>query len=89
VPSEALGLTQIQYDFYHSSAFFSEGYRFCVRYVSLRSEESSGDLSTEEATNILTSELALMPVQHVVSEGWLPTGSMGQEYGTNAAKSTR
>ena len=65
--------------------FFSEGYRFCVRYVSLGSEESSGDLSTDEATNILNSGLALMPVQHVMSEGWLPTGSLGQEYGTNAA----
>jgi hypothetical protein len=65
--------------------FFNEGYRFCVRYVSLGSEESSGDLSTEEATNILSSGLALMPVQHVMSEGWLPTASLGQEYGTNAA----
>jgi hypothetical protein len=65
--------------------FFAEGYRFCVRYVSLGSEESSSDLSTEEATSILNSGLALMPVQHVMSEGWLPTGSLGQEYGTNAA----
>lgn len=65
--------------------FFSEGYRFCVRYVSLGSEESSGDLSTEEATNILSSGLALMPVQHVMEPGWLPTGSLGQEYGANAA----
>jgi glycoside hydrolase-like protein len=65
--------------------FFADGYRFCVRYVSLGSEESSGDLSTEEATNILNSGLALMPVQHVMSEGWLPTAGLGQEYGTNAA----
>lgn len=65
--------------------FFSDGYRFCVRYVSLGSEESSGDLSTEEATNILNSGLALMPVQHVMSSGWLPTESLGTEYGTNAA----
>lgn len=69
--------------------FFSDGYRFCVRYVSLGSEESSSDLSTEEATNILRAGLALMPVQHVMGEGWLPTGSLGQEHGTNAVSNAQ
>ena len=65
--------------------FYSQGYKFCLRYVSLGSMESSGDISPTEASNILSSGLALMPVQHVKSSGWTPSESLGQEYGTNAA----
>jgi len=63
---------------------FSLGYKFCVRYLSL-GQESSGDLSTQEAVDILNSGLALMPVQHVRKAGWPPSQSLGQQDGQNAA----
>jgi len=65
--------------------FYGAGYKFCLRYVSLMGQESAQDLSTQEATNILNSGLALMPVQHVRRQGWLPTLSLGQRYGQDAA----
>ncbi len=64
--------------------FYALGYKFCVRYLSLR-EQSSQDLTNEEATNILNSGLALMAVQHVRNPGWSPSAIMGQQDGQNAA----
>lgn len=68
--------------------FFSEGYKFCLRYLSLGGQESPQDLSSQEATDILDSGLALMPVQHVRKAGWLPNGALGQQYGEDAAANT-
>lgn len=68
-----------------AEAFVEDGYKFCVRYVG-RTTMASFDLTTEEANAILDSGLALMVVQHVLSWGWSPSGSLGTEYGTNAAK---
>jgi hypothetical protein len=62
----------------------AQGYKFCLRYLSL-GEQASKDLSEPEATNILNSGLALMPVQHVRLPGWSPTQSLGQQYGQSAA----
>ena len=67
--------------------FYSEGYRFCVRYVSLGSEVSA-DLTYEEASGILEGGLALMPVQHVMFEGWMPSAELGKTHGDNAATNT-
>jgi hypothetical protein len=64
----------------HCSAL---GYKFCLRYLSL-GQESPGDLSTQEATGILNSGLALMPVQHVRQIGWSPSESLGQQDGQSA-----
>jgi hypothetical protein len=64
--------------------FFAQGWRFCVRYVS-RDPESPGDLSSQEASDILGAGLALMPVQHVRASGWSPSGDLGQQDGTAAA----
>lgn len=64
--------------------FFSQGYRFCFRYIS-RGPESASDLSGQEASDILASGLALMPVQHVRASGWSPTGDLGQQDGGGAA----
>jgi hypothetical protein len=64
--------------------FFAQGWRFCVRYVS-RGPEAPGDLSSQEAGDILGSGLALMPVQHVRASGWSPTGDLGQQDGADAA----
>src|SRR5882762_4927003 len=51
--------------------FFTQGYKFCFRYVA-RGHLTSQDLTAEEATNILNSGLALMPVQHARKQGWAP-----------------
>jgi len=66
-------------------AFYTEGYKFCFRYLS-RTAESARDLSEVEATCILNSGLALMPVQHVRSRGWAPSQNLGQQDGQNAAR---
>ncbi len=65
--------------------FASQGYQFCVRYLSLGNRQAAGDLSSGEALNILTGGLALMPVQHVANPGWVPSASLGQTNGSNAA----
>ncbi len=64
--------------------FYQDGYRFCLRYLSRKSEESR-DLTYEEASAILEGGLALMPVQHVLNSGWYPNADLGKEYGENAA----
>src|SRR6266851_2973147 len=68
--------------------FYAGGYKFCLRYLSLR-VESPQDLTPQEATDILNSGLALMPVQHVRKPGWSPTASLGQEDGQNAASNAQ
>ncbi|UXE61305.1 MAG: DUF1906 domain-containing protein [Woronichinia naegeliana WA131] len=45
--------------------FASQGYKFCIRYLSLSEGEARGDLTYQEALGILQGGLALMPVQHV------------------------
>lgn len=65
--------------------FHGAGYKFCLRYLSLVGQESPQDLSTEEATDVLNSGLALMPVQHVRRPGWLPSQDLGEQYGQDAA----
>lgn len=68
--------------------FYVLGYKFCVRYLSL-GEQSSQDLTTDEATNILNSGLALMAVQHVRKPGWSPLAALGQQDGQNAASNAQ
>ncbi|MBD2288207.1 DUF1906 domain-containing protein [Microcystis wesenbergii FACHB-1317] len=65
--------------------FASQGYKFCLRYLSLGAGEAPGDLTYEEALGILQGGLALMPVQHVSSPGWVPSAQLGTTYGDNAA----
>jgi hypothetical protein len=64
--------------------FYSQGYKFCLRYLSL-GQQASTDLSNQEANDILNSGLALMPVQHVRKAGWSPTQNLGQQDGQDAA----
>jgi hypothetical protein len=64
--------------------FASQGYTFCVRYLSRTQGQLPGDLSANEANAILSAGLALMSVQHVRGEGWSPTAALGQQDGTNA-----
>lgn len=65
--------------------FNSNGYSFCIRYLSLGNGQQSGDLSYNEACNILNAGLALSAVQHVRNAGWNPSASLGNTYGENAA----
>lgn len=71
-----------------AQSFYQQGYKFCVRYVSL-GPESTGDLSNEEATGILQAGLALMPVQHVPESNWSPTGTLGKQFGSQAASNAQ
>ncbi|HEX2078472.1 MAG TPA: glycoside hydrolase domain-containing protein [Longimicrobium sp.] len=71
-----------------ADAFWSAGYRFALRYVG-RTEMKSNDLTADEASMLLSRGFALMTVQHVKNEGWMPTGDLGTEYGANAAAFTR
>lgn len=63
--------------------FFSQGYKFCLRYVA--HAQASLNLTAQEAADILSSGLALMPVQHVRLPGWSPDQALGQQDGQEAA----
>jgi hypothetical protein len=65
--------------------FFAQGYQFCIRYLTLLGPQAAGDLSAAEATDVLNSGLALMPVQHVRLPGWSPSQGRGQQDGAQAA----
>lgn len=65
--------------------FATSGYQFCVRYLSLGSNEDASDLSASEAQDILEAGLALMTVQHVREPGWSPNAAMGKSDGQNTA----
>lgn len=69
--------------------FAQGGYAFCLRYLSLGNVQKNGDLSYQEANNILNAGLALSAVQHVLKAGWSPTTQLGTEYGTNAANNAK
>jgi len=64
--------------------FFRQGYKFCFRYLS-RGQVSSQDLTEQEATDILNSGLALMPIQHARKQGWSPNQTLGQKDGQEAS----
>jgi len=64
--------------------FFAQGYKFCFRYLS-GGQVSSQDLTEQEATDILNSGLALMPVQHARKRGWSPNQALGQQHGQEAS----
>jgi hypothetical protein len=65
--------------------FRAHGYQFCLRYVRRKSAHAY-DLTKREASDILAAKLGLMVVQHVASEGWVPDGALGAEYGAIAAE---
>jgi hypothetical protein len=65
--------------------FVSQGYAFCVRYLSRSQGQAPGDLSAGEADAILAAGLGLMAVQHVRAPGWSPTAALGQQDGANAS----
>jgi hypothetical protein len=75
-----------------ANTYFSQNFRFCVRYVSrddagrqYNAANGSADLSEPETSAIMQSGLALMVVQHVAKPPWSPTSALGKTYGQNAA----
>ncbi|HEU4717704.1 MAG TPA: DUF1906 domain-containing protein [Bacteroidia bacterium] len=68
-----------------AAQFVKSGYSFCARYLSLGQGQNAGDLTAAEATDILNGGLALIAVQRVRKEGWVPSASLGSSTGTNAA----
>jgi hypothetical protein len=89
VKSAAPGLLGFDADTVISAAaaqqFKQNGYSFCARYLSLGNGQNAGDLSNAEATSIINAGLALIAVQHVRAEGWVPAAALGSTYGNNAA----
>ncbi len=72
-----------------AAAFAAEGFQFVVRYLTRNASEADKDLSTAEATAILQAGLALMAVQHVAPQGWVPSAALGAQYGGHAAANAR
>jgi hypothetical protein len=71
-------------------AYYSRGLRFCIRYLTRAgAQEGAGDLSRTEADTILNAGLALMAVQHVARQNWVPAVALGETYGANAAANAR
>lgn len=68
--------------------FVDHGYKFVVRYVR-RSTKHDYDLSVSELVGLLQAGLAVMVVQHVAAEGWMPTETLGRSYGAIAAEEAR
>jgi cell division septation protein DedD len=67
-----------------AGAFVQAGFTFAVRYLSLGTPESPGDLSSQEVQDILGSGLALMAVQHAPEPGAQLNAQFGLQYGRNA-----
>lgn len=66
--------------------FYRTGYRFVLRYVP-RLTPKSHDLTNAELETLHTCGLAVMPVQHVLSESsWMPTANRGSAYGKTAGE---
>jgi hypothetical protein len=59
---------------------------FCIRYLPRTPALIGGNLTGLELQVLLTVGLSVMAVQHVALPGWQPSGTLGTEYGTYAAK---
>lgn len=68
-----------------AAEFVSQGFRFCLRYISHDPLQGPSDLSALEAVALLNAGLALMPVQHVRQQPWGPTKDLGGMDGVCAA----
>ncbi len=67
-----------------AQGYYNQGFRFCLRYLSLGARQAHNDLSSLEASWILQAGLALMPVQHVRFSPWDPNGPLGTQTGAHA-----
>jgi hypothetical protein len=69
-----------------AAAFASDGYGFCIRYLSRAEAQGATDLTTSEALDILQAGLALSAVQHPRFPGWTPSRPLGSQDGSRAAQ---
>ncbi len=72
-----------------AQAFVADGFTFVVRYLTRNASESGHDLSASEAADILQAGLALMAVQHPLSESQSPSTPLGTQHGQYAAANAR
>jgi hypothetical protein len=72
-----------------AAAFVSDGYGFCIRYLSRAEAQGASDLTSSEALNILSAGLALSPVRHPRLSGWIPSRQLGSLDGSRAAQHAR
>ncbi|MDN3581002.1 DUF1906 domain-containing protein [Mucilaginibacter flavus] len=68
-----------------AAGFKNAGYAFCIRYIPRTAQLQAGNLTNAEALHILNAGLALMAVQHVANDGWVPSAALGTQYGSYAA----
>src|SRR5260370_33702041 len=68
-----------------AAAFFTQGFRFCIRYVSRVAQQNANDLSVAEALGLLNAGRALMPAQHVRGARWVPPAALGASDGVQPA----
>jgi hypothetical protein len=66
--------------------FKANGYDFCLRYIPRTVALIKGNLTLNEIGIILNAGLSLSAVQHVCPAGWLPSGSLGKQYGAYAGQ---
>lgn len=69
-------------------AALSGQFAFCLRYVPFDGW-IDGDLTFDEAANILESGLALMPIYPYPGDNWQPNGASGVTHGRRAAANAR
>lgn len=69
-------------------ALASRGFQFVIRYLSLE-KASPGDLTSEEARQILKAGLGLMAIQHAPRPGWQPSEQLGAQHGRHAVENAR
>ena len=77
----------------------AEDFDFCIRNISLPDEKNLGDLTADEAKDIIDSKLGLTILQHVRAPKWQPDDTLmnednkleflGKSYGQSAAKTAQ
>lgn len=68
-----------------AAAFKDAGYSFCLRYAPRQLDTNRYNLTNPEMGRILQAGLALMVVQHVAPDNWVPTDILGKQYGEYVA----
>lgn len=72
-------------DFPAAKAFKAAGFSAMARYLARTIGQNPGDLTATEAKLLHTAGLAVVPVQHVRSPGWVPSARLGANDGDAAA----
>lgn len=69
-----------------AKSFYTDGFRFVMRYISRNLPPGMNDLTRAECENIHAGGLAIGIVQHVSNENWDASAEKGRLYGANAVK---